>query len=96
MKKALFILLASGLQYAYGQKDYTFVYNTDSIIKTGTRLHDEGKFAEAIKQYEKIAKSDPSYGTALYEKAMSLSGLGKDDETKKFFKELYDKNIMAS
>ncbi|MFT3794102.1 hypothetical protein [Flavobacterium sp.] len=95
MKKALFILLASGLQYAYGQKDYSFVYHTDSIINTGTRLHDEGKFAEAIKEYEKVAKTDPGYGTALYEKALSLSSMGKDEETKKFFKELYDKKIMV-
>ena len=94
MKKIILLLFIGFFSKSYSQTDYTFVYNNDSIIKAGISLYDKGKYVEAIKEYEKINKTDPKFLDAQYEKAMALSGLEKKDELKAFFEDLYQKNRM--
>ena len=80
---------------SYSQTDYTFVYDNDLIIKNGISLYETGKYADAIKEFEKISKADPKFLNAQYEKAMALSASEKNDELKTFFEDLYSKKLMA-
>lgn len=80
-------------QSAISQRDYTFVYQNDSIIKAGTILHDDEKYNEAIKEYEKISKSDPQYARAQYEKALSLYQLDDKQKIGTFLKECFEKKL---
>ncbi|SHG65203.1 Antitoxin component YwqK of the YwqJK toxin-antitoxin module [Flavobacterium fluvii] len=94
MKKLLFALFIGYFSSSYSQTDYSFVYNNDLILKKGISLYEEKKYAEAIKEYEKISKVDPKYLDAQYEKAMALSALEKKEELKAFFEDLYAKKLM--
>lgn len=53
--------------------------NPDSLINEGIDLHKRGYFEEAIKKYEEVLRADPKHYRANYEKALSLSELGKYD-----------------
>ena len=94
MKKIFFALLISYFSSSYSQTDYSYVYDNESILKKGVSLYDKEKYTEAIKEYEKIRKTDPKFLDAQYEKAMALSALEKKDELKAFFEDLYKKNLM--
>ncbi len=94
MKKIFLFLVILGSINSYSQVDYTFVYNNDSIIKKGISLYEKEKYADAIKEYEKISKTDPKFLNALYEKALAMSALEKKDSLKTFFEEIYNKNLM--
>lgn len=52
----------------------------EAALQAGTKLHDEGKFDEAIAKYEEVLKANPTNMTALYELAYSY--LGKKDMVK--------------
>lgn len=94
MKKLLFVLFMGYFSSSHSQTDYSFVYNNDQILKKGISFHEEKKYADAIKEYDKISKVDPKYLDAQYEKAMSLAALEKKDELKAFFEDLHAKNLM--
>ncbi|KIC93538.1 tetratricopeptide repeat protein [Flavihumibacter solisilvae] len=47
--------------------------NSGKIIEDGIKLHDEGKYKEAIDLYSKVNRSDTNYVYALYELALSYS-----------------------
>ena len=94
MKKIFFALLISYFSSSYSQTDYSYIYDNESILKNGVSLYEKEKYAEAIKQYEKISKTDPKFLDGQYEKAMALSTLEKKDELKAFFEDLYNKNLM--
>ncbi|HEU0136567.1 MAG TPA: tetratricopeptide repeat protein, partial [Flavobacterium sp.] len=79
---------------SYSQQDYTFVYQTDSIINHGIRLHDAGKYSDAIAEFRKIVKSDPKYLTAQYEVALSMAAAEQKTELKALFEELYNSKQM--
>jgi predicted TPR repeat methyltransferase len=50
------------------------------LIRQGTALHDQGRYAEAIAAYREVLKQDPKNVTALYELAFSLGESGALDE----------------
>lgn len=95
MKKTLSFLLLMVIQTALSQRDYTFIYQTDSIIKAGTVLHDNQKYSDAIKEYEKISKSDPQYASAQYEIALSLYQLDDKQKVGTFLKECFEKKLAV-
>ena len=43
------------------------------LIRKGSRLHDEGKYKEAINYYRQVPRNDTNYVLAQYELAYSLS-----------------------
>lgn len=49
-------------------------------IGNGIRLHDEGKYDEAIKMFDKALKINPNNPTAIYEKAFALHLQGKKND----------------
>lgn len=83
------ILLSMCAGTVFAQKDYTFVYNSDSIMRKGITLHDAGEYANAIKEYEKIVKLDAKYPTAQYEKALALAQSDKGEDEKAVLETLY-------
>jgi antitoxin component YwqK of YwqJK toxin-antitoxin module/Tfp pilus assembly protein PilF len=94
MKQILFaLLLITGV--ATSQKDYTFIYNTDSIIGKGVTLHDAKKYDEAVAEFNKVHHTDPEYLRAQYEKAMSLSAATKKDELRLLFTSLHSGGFMS-
>lgn len=94
MKNLLIVLFLLVSSANYSQKDYSFVYNTDSIIKKGIRLHDQTKYEEALIEYDHIHILDPQFLKVQYEKALSLSGAKKKDELKSFFEKLHKDQKM--
>lgn len=95
MKKILLLFLLVSFSKNYSQTDYAFVYNNDSIIRKGVRLHNEKKYDEALKEYQRISKIDPKYLTAQYEIALTLSAQEKKTELKAFLEDLYSKGKMV-
>jgi len=46
--------------------------NSGELIEQGIKLHDEGKYKDAISLYRKISHSDTNYARAMYEMSLSL------------------------
>ena len=59
----------------------------DSLIKIGTRLHDDGKYDDAINTYKDILRENPSHVVALYELSYSLFAKKDYDEAIQYSKE---------
>lgn len=90
------ILLGFGALSAQSQqKDYSFVYDTDAILSKGNILHDEGKYDEALKLYDKIDPIDPEYWRAQYEKAMTLAAAEQPEKAKAIYEQAYTSGLMA-
>jgi antitoxin component YwqK of YwqJK toxin-antitoxin module/Tfp pilus assembly protein PilF len=71
------------------QKNYAEIYDSSAFLETGVTLYDEGKYDDALLQFEKILKTDPNYLKAQYEKLMCLNALEKKDEQKLLLEKLY-------
>ncbi|WP_447637309.1 tetratricopeptide repeat protein [Flavobacterium microcysteis] len=85
--KNIFIAFVLGLSsVGYSQTDYSFVYDSDSFLREGYLLYEEGKYQEAVKVFDKIVKNDPKFYSAQYEKALALAA-GDDKEVAKAFYE---------
>src|SRR5882757_5759154 len=54
------------------------VFNSDSIINEGIKLHDSKKYDEAVAEFEKINENDSGYVLAQYELANTYLALKKD------------------
>lgn len=94
MKNILAALVLGFCATAYSQADYTHVYDNETFMQEGIRLYDEGKYPDAIKQFEKIDKTDPQFYTAQYEKAISLAAGENKDAAKAFYEEALNKGYM--
>ena len=94
MKKIALILLTLFSLFSYSQKEYSFIYQSDSIIKSGVILHENDNFEEAIATYKKVNELDPNYLKAQAEIAISLFSLKKTDEVGQLLGELYDSGKM--
>ncbi|MEL1245035.1 tetratricopeptide repeat protein [Flavobacterium sp. DGU11] len=95
MKNVLAALVFGLCSTAYSQVDYSAVYDGNAFLAEGIRLYDEQKYADAIKQFDKIVTNDPKYYTAQYEKAMALAA-GEDKEAANaFYENAYVKGYMA-
>ncbi len=47
--------------------------NSGEIISNGLKLHEQGKYKEAVEEYKQVTRNDTNYVYALYEKAYSQS-----------------------
>lgn len=69
----------------------------DDLVSEGIKLHDKGKYQDALDKYDEALKLDPSNSTVLFEKSYSLMMLKKYDEAtdllKKVLKESKDPEI---
>ena len=59
---------------ALGAEDF------EQLIQDGVKLHDAGKYREAIEQYDKALKINPKSCMAIYEKVFSLWSAKETDE----------------
>lgn len=64
----------------------------DKYISEGIKLHDQGKYREAIGMYQKALVEDPSSSSALYEIAVSKIGLKQYDESINYCKKVIKLN----
>ena len=94
MKNILAALVFGLCSTAYSQVDYSVVYDGNAFVAEGIRLYDEGKYADAIKQFDKVAKNDPKFYTAQYEKAMALAAGDNKEAAKAFYEAAYTKGYM--
>jgi len=62
--------------------------HTDSLMHEGIALNDAGKYTEALAKYDEVLKTYPESRTALYEKALTLSTMGKNDDAIVIFEKL--------
>lgn len=88
-----FIFLVSTSLVA--QNKYEEIYNGDLFLTNGVELYEKGSYAESIVEFDKIAKTDPNYLKAQYEKSLSLRALEKNDELKTLLEQLYFSKEMA-
>lgn len=94
MKKFFAFVLLCYCIPSHAQKDYSYVYNNDSIIKTGIDLYEKQNYVDAIKEFDKISKIDPEYYRAQYEKLLTLVTADKKSEAKTLFEELHKSGKM--
>jgi tetratricopeptide (TPR) repeat protein len=79
MKFSLFmLLLVASNASLFAQKQ------AKDPIEEGVNLHDEGKYAEAIKKFEEALKANPKDATANYEMANTLIALQEYEKAIKF------------
>ena len=89
MKKTMLVIMTFCGVIAYSQKDYSLIYQSDSIIKSGVILHDNGKYEEAIQKYKLVDDLDPNFYKAQSEIAVSLFGLKDNTKLEKHLGDLY-------
>ena len=94
MKRLLVSLALLVSTALFAQVDYTLVYDATAFIKSGTKLHDDKKYDEALKEFNKVDKLDPEYPSAQYEKAMTLIALEKKDSVVAHFDKLSKNGTM--
>lgn len=75
MKKGLSILFLLFSSFLLKAQD------TKRLLDEGIKLHDEGKFAEAIGKYDSIISIDPNNYLAYYEKSYSLLETGEYEKS---------------
>lgn len=63
--------------------------NSGEIIKEGIKLHDAGKFKDAIALYKKVSRNDTNYVYALYELALSYGADSQHLESIKVCEEAF-------
>lgn len=66
-----FLLLVLPFQYASSQENNPLI-NSSEVINEGIKLHDDGKYKQAIEKYQKVSPSDTNYVWALYEMSYSF------------------------
>lgn len=81
--KKIFLLVVFAVLSLSVSAQWDRVDEVRNYIAQGIKLHDEGKYEEAIKMFDKVLKTNPKNPTALYEKAYSLNAMGKQDEARK-------------
>ena len=79
------------ITFAYGQEKDEKMEKADALRKEGIALHDQGKYEEAIKKYDEGLKILPYNAMLTYEKAYSLTAMGKKAEAKKLLEKLFKK-----
>jgi hypothetical protein len=83
----LFLILFSFFSYAQDKE------KAASLVKEGIRLHDAGKYDDAIQKYREALSADPSDANALYEMSFSFYVAGKYDSCIEVSNRLMSMNI---
>lgn len=68
----LFAVLCLGCLYTTAQENNPLI-NSGETIQSGIKLFDDGKYKDAIKEYQKVKAGDTNYVWALYEMALSCA-----------------------
>jgi uncharacterized protein len=68
----LITVLCLACLYATAQESNPLI-NSAEAIQAGVKLHDEGKYKEAIKEYQRVKVGDTNYVWALYEMAITYT-----------------------
>ena len=88
MKQVLLTLLFFTIIHSPIQsQEKNLLINSGEIIATALKLHDEGKYKEAITEYKKVTRSDTNYVWALYELSLSLSADSQHNEAIRYTQE---------
>ena len=103
MKKSALLLIVIMILsnfVLYGQKTKRLKQiNSQPIVEAGVRLHDQGKFDEAIQLYKQIPPSDSLYVLAQYEISYAYFAQEKYAEAAKIMEPLrrvYDDHVRMS
>ncbi len=86
-------LLAAGALFAQ-QKDYATPYDTNAIVSRGITLYDEGRYDEAVREFDRIELTDPQYLWAQYEKLLALSRIEGQPGIEPLFEKLRQSGEM--
>ncbi len=80
MRQFLLLILTLACTVCQAQVSRIPLIKASELIGEGLKLHEEGKYDEAIAKYDAISRNDSSYAWAVYEK--TLSYYSKKDHTK--------------
>ncbi len=88
MKKLLFLLLVFlfGSNHLFAQSKLT------DLVEEGVKLHDEGKYEEAIEKYSEALKIDKKSSLVNYEMGYSYYALKEYDKAIKYLNKVIKKN----
>ncbi|NJK95514.1 MAG: tetratricopeptide repeat protein [Bacteroidales bacterium] len=68
------------------------IESIEELVAQGTALHDQGKYAEAIKKYKAALKADKNSPLANYEIAYTYLSMGKYDDAIKHSEKVINLN----
>lgn len=68
----LFAVLCLGSLFTTAQENNPLI-NSAEAIQAGIKLYDDGKYKEALKEYQKVKTGDTNYVWALYEMALTCA-----------------------
>ncbi|MFT3822784.1 MAG: hypothetical protein QM731_02645 [Chitinophagaceae bacterium] len=68
----LMTVLCTLCLYSFAQKKVPLL-NSGEIMQTGMKLYDDGKYKDALNEFEKIPVGDTNYVWSLYERALACS-----------------------
>jgi uncharacterized protein len=88
----ILILIALSINLNLSAQRVRGYISADSLILKGASLHDVKSYKSAIDEYKKVHPSDPKYALALYEIALSFSGLKQYDSTIFYITQSIEKN----
>ena len=94
--QAPLLLLCIFAMFSANAQNEPKLINSGKILKEGIQLHEDGKYLDAVKQYEQISRNDTNYTTAQYEEAYSLYMLGKYDTVMRMCRALIELNDYTS
>src|SRR5262245_46283126 len=68
----LYSVLCLTSLYSVAQENNPLI-NSGQVIEAGIKLHDDGKYKEALKEYQKVPVGDTNYVWALYEMTLTCA-----------------------
>lgn len=71
-RSTLLTVLCTASLSAFAQQKASRI-NSGEIVNTGIKLYDEGKYKEALREFDKIPVGDTNYVLALYESALTCA-----------------------
>jgi len=81
--KILITITVLVLLFFAGCKKEVNLKDAEDWFNKGNALYKQGKYAEAIKCYDKAIESNPKHAEAWWSKGHALGNLGKEDEALK-------------
>ena len=84
------------LSCAIGTRALAQTASTRDLLKAGVQLYDEGKYDQALANYQQVLAAEPANDAARAELALTYNALGRNEEAKTACEQLLKRNPSTS